>query len=229
MTELFSETTRELFARGQTAFDPTVQGFEVPREEYEMKELIGYAYKLTSWHDMKEALEWISKRLNKPHISFATARKWSADMFNPKNPDSWWEGVMDDYWKEFSFYGKVGKFEYTYGQRLAPYVQDLISNIVKNPSGRGHFISVWYPTDIQVSWRKPCTLGYQFIWREKRGYIVVYQRSCDFVNFFALDVAKAILFGENVMEKAGLKLTHLIHFIGSLHAYRVDVPPDLRW
>ena len=227
--DLFSETVREVFARGQITFDPTVQGIVVPREEYEMKEIVGYAYKLTGWEDMPEALEWWSRKFNKKFVSYETAKKWAEDMMKPANPDQWWREVMEEYWQKFSIYGKVGRFEYTYGERIYSYLSQLIEDIKRNPYGRGHFIAVWYPHDTGVTWRRPCTIGYQFIWREPRGYLIVYQRSCDLVNFFPLDVAKAILFGERVFKQAGLELTNLIHFIGSLHAYKIDVPPDLRW
>jgi len=229
MKELLSETVREVFSRGQLTFDPTVQGTKVPREEYEMKEIIGYAYKLTSWEDMKEALDWWRDKFNKKFITYENARKWAEEMAKPINPDTWWKGTMEDYWNKFSAYGKLGKFEYTYGERIYPYLAQLIENIKKNPHGRGNFISVWYPHDASIPWRKPCTIGYQFIWREPKGYVIVYQRSCDLVNFFPLDVAKAILFGEKVFSSAGLTLTHLVHFIGSLHAYKVDVPEELQW
>jgi thymidylate synthase len=229
MMELFSETVREVFARGQESFDPTVQGTEVSRDEYEMKELIGYAYKLTRWSDMEQAMIWWREKFKKNHVSIDAARRWSEDMFSPRNPDLWWNGLMNGYWKKFSIYGKIGKFEYTYGERLAPFIDALIWKMRSNPNGRGHLISVWYHTDILNSYRKPCTIGYQFIWREPRGFMIVYQRSCDLINFFPLDVAKAILFGEKIFKMAGLTLTNLIHFIGSLHCYKIDVPGELRW
>jgi thymidylate synthase len=229
LKDLFTETVREVFARGQITFDPTVQGIRVPREEYEMKEIIGYAYKLTDWYDMVDALEWWRVSFNKEFVSYDTALKWSEDMMKPINPDQWWRGAMDEYWSKFSTYGKVGRFEYTYGERIYPYLHQLIEDMKRNPYGRGHFIAVWYPHDTGVSWRRPCTIGYQFIWREPRGYLIAYQRSCDLVNFFPLDVAKAILFGDRVFQKAGLRMTHFIHFIGSLHAYKIDVPEHLKW
>jgi len=229
MMDLFSETIREVFSRGQTSFDPTVQGVKVPKEEYEMMELIGYAYKLTGWNDMKEALTWWREKFKKNHISITTAKGWAVDMLFPSNPDYWWRNVMDEYWNKFSIYGKVGRFEYTYGERISPYLNQLFTSIKRNPAGRGNFISVWYPTDTGVTWRKPCTIGYQFIWREPKGYMLVYQRSCDLVNFFPLDISKAILFGDWVFRSCGLKLTHVVHFIGSLHAYKIDVPPELKW
>lgn len=227
--DLFTETVRELFARGQTSYDPTVQGIKVPREEYEMMELIGYSYKLTIWSDLCMAMDWWRERFNRRWVSCDTAKRWAKSMMEDSNPDDWWKGVMDEYWYKFSSYPVFGRFEYTYGERLAPQIERLISHMMENPGGKGHFIAVWHPTDTGMKWRKPCTIGYQFLWRDGRGYIVVYQRSLDLVNFFPLDVAKAIFFGEEIMKRAGMKLTHLIHFIGSLHAYKADVPSDLRW
>lgn len=227
--DLFSETIREVFSRGQITFDPTVQGIIVPREEYEMMEIIGYAYKLTDWSDLCEALDWWRERFNKKFISCETVTKWAEEMMKPTNPDTWWRGTMDEYWNKFSIYSKTGRFEYTYGERIAPWIPMLINDIKRNPHGRGHFLTVWYPHDIGVTWRRPCTIGYQFIWRQPRGYVIVYQRSCDLVNFFPLDVGKALIFSEKIFKQAGLYLTSLVHFIGSLHAYKVDVPGDLKW
>jgi thymidylate synthase len=229
MMELFTETIREVFSRGQVTFDPTVQGIQVPKEEYEMMEIIGYTYKLTGWEDIVKALKWWSERFNKKHISYDVANQWAIDMTFPNNPDTFWKGVMDDYWQKFSIYSKVGRFEYTYGERIYPYLTQLLNDIKRNPAGRGHFISVWYPNDVTVTWRRPCTIGYQFMWRQPKGYMLIYQRSCDLVNFFPLDVAKAILFGSWVFRACDLQLTHIVHFIGSLHAYKVDVPKDLQW
>jgi len=228
--DCFTETVREVFSRGLTAFDPTVQG-KVVGPEYEMKELIGYAYKLKRFDDLKEALDWWRQEFKRDWVSLEVAKKWADDMFRPDNPDSWWRGTsMEEYWMKFSTLGELGRFEYTYGERLCPQLGALIEKIRANPAGKGHFITVWYQHDISSFYqRKPCTIGYQFILRPERNVLVVYQRSCDLVNFFPMDVAKAILFGQRVFAMVGRQLDEMIHFIGSLHAYKIDVPPQWRW
>lgn len=227
--ELLSETCRELFARGQIAYDPSVQGLPAPRETHEMKEIVGYAYKLTGWSDMEEAMDEFSREFKKPHVKFEVAKRWVRDMRSVKNPDDWWKGFMDDYWEKYSLLPVWGRFEYTYGERLEPLRKGAVDKLRSNPFSRGAVLPVYYPSDVFQRVRVPCTLAYQFLIRPPRGYLIIYQRSCDFVNFFALDVAKAILYAEELLSEVGYKLTTVTHFIGSLHAYRVDVPERWRW
>jgi len=235
--DLINETTREVFSRGVIVFDKTVQGKIVGREEYEQKELIGYSYRLTNFNDKVEMLDWARKTFNKSFLNKEIAEAWFKDFFNTNNPDSWWiqNEELKKYWEEFGI-EEDGKFSYTYGQRLNDFDQlnNLIKRLKLNLYSRGSIVYVGGREDCSmINRRIPCTIAYQFLVRKDynkdKVNLIVYQRSCDLVNFFALDVYKAIRLLEYISNKLNLEPGFMIHFIGSLHCYKKDVPEDRRW
>lgn len=69
-------------------------------------------------------------------------------------------------------------------------LNDLVNYLVKEPTTRQAYIPLFFPED--TGWgdggRKPCTLGYQFIVRDKKLHIYYPMRSCDFVRHFRDDI-----------------------------------------
>ena len=80
--EMLEETYREIWKRGRTIFDATVQGKKVSETEYEQKELIFYNFRVDSFDDISEMLEKAKQMFNKEHLEISTAKEWLNDMLN---------------------------------------------------------------------------------------------------------------------------------------------------
>jgi thymidylate synthase len=233
MTECFNESIREVFSRGQIVFDKTVQGKVVERADYEAKEILNYSFVILNIDDesVMTGLDWMRSITGKDYHSFMTAKRWFETFLD--GSDNWWQTTeLAKYWSTFG-----NDFSYTYGQRLSQSVQKIIRKLNHNLYGRGAFLSVWSKTEDEDHFlqgkRIPCTIGYQFLVRKAGGvdklYCYVCQRSCDLVNFFCLDVAKAALLQRYIAEKLGVEVGHLVFNITSLHAYKIDVPEGRKW
>jgi len=237
--DLINETTREVFARGQLTFDKTVQGVEVDRENYEAKELLGYCYTVSGLsNDLDAMLVWARDTFYREHLCSEIGEAWFQDMLVDKNPDDWWRksGFLTDYWTRFGLHHD-GTFSYTYGERIADNIDYIVQKLQKNLYSRGAVLGVWDwrgdPKRTICGLRIPCTISYHFVVRKDldgdKMHLFVYQRSCDLVNFFALDVFKAILLLRHVASRVGVMVGSLTHYIDSLHAYIIDVPDDKKW
>lgn len=73
-------------------------------------------------------------------------------------------------------------------------LRDLVDYLVKEPTTRQAWIPLFFPEDTGYGdgGRKPCTLGYQFIVRDKKLHVYYPLRSCDFVRHFRDDIYLAI-------------------------------------
>jgi thymidylate synthase len=238
---MLNETIREVFSRGRVVYDPTMQGKRVEGEEFEQKEIIGYAYTVVVTRhlhdDLRDMMKYAEEVFKKDWLTVKTGNQWFHEMVSTvKNPDEWWKGTgLEKYWKEFGL-EEDGRFSYTYGERLSVTIPQLIRCMKRNKYMRGAVATVYESSRDLTNMgkrRTPCTIAYQFLVRNEVGEDIlttlVYQRSCDLVNFFALDVYKAARLGEYVANNVGAKFKYFIHFIGSLHAYKRDVPSDRQW
>jgi len=249
LRDCLNETIRELFSRGQLQFDPTVQGKKVIRDEYETKELLNYNYMYTPLPQttipteielmLKDARTIFKRDQHQYKIAFS----WFQSFFNKTKADTWWKSskFLSKYWKKFNAINPSDNtFSYTYGERISSNISKAILKLHENPSSRAVYIPVWSPTDLTNSLankRVPCTLGYQLYIRQRELNMIIYQRSCDLVNFFPLDISKAILLqlyvlrelNKNSNQKLPLTFGSTYHYILSLHAYKVDVPDDRKW
>jgi len=226
--ETINEVTRDIFSRGQIVFDPTVQGKKIDRE-YESMEILGYDYTILSGYDKEKMLDWARQTFKKPHLTSEYGDAWFKDMISkPQNPPPSWT-YFREYWKRFGI-EENEKFSYTYSERMQNLLL-LIKSLKENPSRRGAVITIYEDSIDCQNWGKkrvPCTLSYHFLIRGNLKLFCM-QRSCDLINFFALDVYRALRLQEYVAEKLDVKVGEFVHFISSLHAYRCDVPEDRRW
>lgn len=233
---MLNETIRELFARGVNVFDQTVQGKVVDIKDFEQKELLGYSYMLLDFTDKVRMLEYAQKVFQKEHLRSNIGDAWLNDMLNCKSlMDTWWmqSEYLKDYWKKFGL-EETGNFSYTYGTRIEDQVRDLIKRLKQNLYSRGSLITIWRRFDLgRIGRRIPCTINYHFLARKNSGEdrlnLFINQRSCDLVNFFSLDVYKAIGFLEYIAEKLNIKTGFIVHNINSLHAYHIDVGEGRKW
>jgi thymidylate synthase len=235
--EMLDETYREIWKRGQRIFDRTVQSKIVTEGEgYEQKELIYYNFRVDNFDDIKEMLEKSKQMFNKEHHQLKVAEKWFEDMVhNNTLHEKWWEETeyTKKYFKEFCDEGN-GNASYSYGERIIPQLDALITKLRKNKYSRGAVITMPTLNDIcQVGRRVPCTSSYHFICRPTlqgdKLNLVVNQRSCDAINFFPLDFAKSFLFLQHIAKETGLEVGYVIMSITSLHVYAKDLPEIYKW
>ena len=232
--EAINEITRDVFSRGLIVFDQTVQAKIVTKEEYDSKELIGYGYILKSGCDKNEMLNWARNTFNKPHLTPEYAEAWFQDMIRgtPDNPDPSWT-FWPEYWTQFMDSNK--KLSYAYAERMSSTLPNVIDALKKSRYRRGATIPIFTPIDTNRIGKEriPCSISYSFYVRPGTFYdlltLVYFMRSSDLCNFFPIDVYRALRLKEYVAEELKVVPGDLIHFIGSLHAFRKDVPKDRQW
>ena len=237
--QMLSEVARDVFSRGVWSYDYTRQG---KRTEERAKELVGYAYRLTSFHDLDEMLDLARKMFKKDFFRKEIAERWFQEMFENKNPQTFWlmhpdlENYFNTYCKEIE-----NRYEsYTYGERVTYSYDKVINLLVNNPERRAAVVPVFWMTDVEKvgKFRVPCSMFYQFIIRRsltgRQLHLIYVQRSCDLAWFFPFDVYRAVRLLQKATEdlnERGLsvKTGHLIHFISSLHCFESDLKDRYKW
>jgi len=111
---------------------------------------------------------------------------------------------MERLWPRFA--GMLGRLEFRsdftgLSSSLRPHIgirqeygdlSTLIDVLSFEPLTRQAVIPLYFPEDLLVEGRKPCTLLYQFIMRDDRLHIYYPLRSCDFVRHWADDCYLAV-------------------------------------
>lgn len=234
--EMIDETVREVMSRGTKVYDKTVQGKLVDEKEYESKELISYLYSLSSGHDKTEMLDWAREVFNKSHICKEYGEDWFRDQISGKvtNPPPFHWKYYKEYWDQFGL-EVDNKMAYTYSERCL-LLPKIIEKLKENPYRRAAVLTIFETSkDIDKIGRAriPCSLTIQFLIRPGLNgdelTLIYSQRSCDLVNFFALDVYRALRLQEEAAKKTGTTTGPFIHFIGSLHAFKKDIPERYSW
>ena|SRR5215831_13438707 len=165
-----------------------------------------------SWYDTLDS--WIDDMA----MEIKPNAEWADEHFEervggvPRNPDPshkrwpWWVG-QDEQTKQ------DGKFTHTYSERFWP-TQDgdpsarpprgiryefgdyhtLLTLLLEKPFTRQAYLPIFFPEDTGAvhHGRVPCTLGYQFLLRDKRLHMWYTIRSCDAVRHFRDDVYLAV-------------------------------------
>lgn len=231
--ELMSELGRELNSYGQTVKPKTYQNKVIEgNDDFITKEVICQQYCLTSLGDpvwlfiFSKSKEWADAEFQE-RISFDPSYP-SRKM--PWNPGKAWE-LRKDLWEQFL--DEEGLFDYTYSERMAWVLPDLIELLKNDSDTRKAVLPIFNGTGeidtIQYSGSKriPCSMYYDFLIREngkgeKVLHICYHQRSSDFVTHFGNDVYLAWRLMEYVAQEVGIKPGYLYHTIDSLHAYKKD-------
>ena len=219
--ELMSEIFREVWEMGALVKPNTMQNKVVIGDaDYHTKEIINYSYCLTNMHKI-EYLFWADKK----------AREWADAEFDERvsplniNPGKAFK-LRPHIWYEFLNENEY--FDYTYNERIRPYLHEVIHELSINPDTRQAIIAIWDPSidvdGIGGKHRVPCSMYYQFLVRDGQVNIVYNQRSADVVTHFGNDVYLAWKLMEYVAQKINTKPGYLFHNIGSLHSYKKDWP-----
>lgn len=230
--ELMSELGRELNSYGQTVKPKTYQNKVIEgNEDFITKEVICQQYCLTSLGDpvwlfiFSKSKEWADAEFQE-RISFDPS--YPPKM--PWNPGKAWE-LRKDLWEQFL--DEEGLFDYTYSERMAIVLPDLIELLKNDSDTRKAVLPIFNGTgEIDTNQysgihRIPCSMYYDFLIREngkgeKVLHICYHQRSSDFVTHFGNDVYLAWRLMEYVAQEVGVKPGYLYHTIDSLHAYKKD-------
>lgn len=222
MFEAVKETERELIEMGTIVHPETMQDLKVKgNEEFETKELQGYAYAITSNSKINEDFEKLGGSLEYANAEYI--ERISPQWINPGVAYQFREKV----WKPFIH---EGRFSYTYNERIREQLDFIIEELKKNPNTRQAIISIYDRhqdmSNIGGKSRIPCSMYYQLLRRVKNGKevldIIYTMRSCDIYAHFIYDIFVTMKLQEFISGSLGIIPGTFTHFIGSLHAYKRD-------
>lgn len=219
--ELMSEIYREVWEMGHIVHPASMQNKVVKGDEdYHTREIINYSYSLLNMY--KSQYLFLADFRSREWVDAEFEERVSYDY---KNPGEAWR-LRPDIWEEFL--NKRGQFDYAYQERTRSQLDKVIAELRVNPDSRQAIISVWdHHLDIDAlggKRRVPCSVYYQFLYRNKRLHIIYNQRSADVITHFGNDVYLAWALMEYVAKQLKLRPGYLFHNIASLHAYKKDWP-----
>ena len=122
-----------------------------------------------------------------------------------------------------------GKMAYSYNERffLNDQLEKIISRLKEDHDSRQLWLSVWNPNEdvdkLGGISRVPCSLGYNFQFRDGKLNIHYVMRSCDFKTHFINDSYLAVKLLEYVAGRVGLPVGSITHTMFSLHIYKKDI------
>ena len=216
--ECYEETRRDLAEMGIDVFPKTMQDKNIEGNlEYATKELQNYSYCLL---DVKSS-EYTG-------VTQPWADAEFLERVNPSgniNPGDAWK-LRPDVWNEFMHDGKMA---YSYNERFFfnDQLNKIIDRLKNDHDSRQLWLSVWNPAEdpdkLGGISRVPCSIGYNFQFREGKLNIHYVMRSCDFKTHFVNDSYLAAKLLEYVADRTELPTGNLTHTMFSLHIYRKDV------
>lgn len=224
--EAYEEIKRDLAEMGievkpKTMQDKIIEG----NPDYETKELQNYCYTILNckssdvtgvtqpWADAE-----FEERVTDPYDVFL-------DDLEFINPGKAWE-LRKDVWTEYMHEGKMA---YTYNERIWRNYQlnKIIKRLNEDHDSRQLWLSIWDPNEdtdkLGGISRVPCSLGYNFQYRDGKLNIHYVMRSCDFNTHFINDVYLGMRLLEYVASKTGLEVGSFTHTMFSLHVYKKDI------
>jgi thymidylate synthase len=98
-------------------------------------------------------------------------------------------------------------------------IDDVISQIKKNPDSRRHIVSAWNPGEIAQMALPPCHALFQFFVLDGRLSCQLYQRSADLFLGVPFNIASYALLTMMVAQVTGLAPGDFVHTFGDLHLY----------
>lgn len=217
--EAYEEIKRDLAEMGINVYPKTMQDKYVEgNEDYATKELQNYCYTILN--------------ANSEDVKSSSIQPWADAEFKERinpygnvNPGTAYK-LREEIWNE---YMHDGKFAYSYNERFFRNRQldKIIARLQDDHDSRQLWLSVWdLNEDVDklggIS-RVPCSLGYNFQFREGKLNIHYVMRSCDFNTHFPNDVYLAIKLLEYVAERCGMEVGNFTHTMFSLHVYKKDV------
>lgn len=220
--EAYEEIKRDLAEMGIRVCPKTMQDKNIEgNEDYATMELQNYCYTILN--------------AKSSDVKSFSVQPWADEEFkervdlvggvNPINPGKAYK-LREDVWNE---YMHNGKFAYTYNERY--YCNDqlwkIIERLKRDNDSRQLWLSVWNPEidpdKLGGISRVPCSLGYNFQFREGKLNMHYVMRSCDFGTHFCNDVYLAIKLLEFVANECKMEVGNFTHTMFSLHVYHKDI------
>jgi hypothetical protein len=247
----FDSTCQSLSHRfvdeGRSVKTKTWQALDVSeRPEMTPIELLAVTFDI----EMPQTIDHIQEvvRPNLPWAEDHFLERVSGAPWNPPPSHEWWPFAQ----KNNAEHQQDEKFSHTYPERFWPKhikcvgveddshvpmmgirfeygdLYDVLDLLVKDPYTRQAYLPVFFPEDTGAhhGQRIPCTLGYQFMYREGELHIIYGIRSCDFMRHFRDDVYMAMRLALWMQEAAAIrpcKLGRLVMNIGSFHIFEGDL------
>jgi thymidylate synthase len=98
-------------------------------------------------------------------------------------------------------------------------IDNLISQIEKNPNSRRLIVSAWNPAEIDKMALPPCHVLFQFYVNNGELSCQLYQRSCDLFLGVPFNIASYALLTMMVAQVVDLTPGDFVHTFGDLHLY----------
>lgn len=216
--ECYEEVKRDLAEMGILVKPKTMQDKIIENNEaYETMELQNYSYSLLN-----------AKSDTIPGVVQPWADAEFEERVNPIgniNPGEAWK-LRENVWTEYLHDGKMA---YTYNERIMfnDQLNKIIKRLKKDQDSRQLWLSIWNPAidpdKLGGISRVPCSLGYNFQFRDGKLNMHYVMRSCDFNTHFINDVYLAIKLLEYVAKECGMEVGSFTHTMFSLHVYRKDI------
>lgn len=217
--EAYGEIKRDLFEMGTLVKTDTVQDIQIQgNPDYDTKEIMPYIYRVEYMGDMLSVAE--ENQCNLAWIASEFAERTSQDYINPG--EAW--KLRKEMWEPF-LKRNMGKFSYTYNERYRRQLKLIIEELRKHPTSRQAYMNVFLgPEDLPKAGvdRVPCSLGYHFIVRGGKLFMIYFMRSSDFYSHFIYDVVLSRMLQDYVSESIGIPSGPFVHYISSLHIFRKD-------
>lgn len=111
-----------------------------------------------------------------------------------------------------------------YAPRISETIVEIYSLLQKDPDSRQAFISIFKNDDTlnistPVGQTPPCTIGLQFLIRDKKLNMIATMRSNDALWGLAYDVNQFMMVQRALASLLGIKTGWYIHQAGSMHVY----------
>ncbi len=98
-------------------------------------------------------------------------------------------------------------------------IDNVISQIKKNPDSRRLIVSAWNPAEIEKMALPPCHVLFQFYAQDGALSCQLYQRSCDLFLGVPFNIASYALLTMMVAQAVDLTPGDFVHTFGDLHLY----------
>lgn len=185
-----------------------------------IKEQLGVQFAIS---DPRDRLPFIKDR-NYNLSYFAAEIIWYLSGLNSLQ----WIAPYAPFWTKISDDGSTCNS--AYGHRIFNPISSIQSQwdwckqeLTRDPDSRRAYIHIRTAEDsFNATLDVPCTIGIQFLIREKALYMITTMRSCDMILGLGNDIPAFTMFHELMAFELGLELGDYIHNAGSMHIYESD-------
>jgi thymidylate synthase len=131
--------------------------------------------------------------------------------------------IWDEWAREDGSLGRVYGAQWCHWRttdgRSINQIDDVITQIKKNPSSRRHIVTAWNPGEISQMALPPCHAMFQFYVSDGELSCQLYQRSADLFLGVPFNIASYALLTRMVAQVCDLKPGEFVHTFGDLHLY----------